>query len=339
MENNIIGYNVYVNGVKYNQEPVRSLRYVVEGLDNGTEYDFTVTSLDEFGNESVESVMKSETPDGFETDISNRTNERGRDIQLGFYPRGMCFSRDEFKFYAVEFISGGSSILHSYDLEFPSTLPDIAEVISSDSQMEITTDIGEPYDIHFNFSDQFLFIIGNSGLAKYKLSIPGDINSAVLEDVNSDISGSGITFDRYGYRMFVGRNPSGNVYNIDQYNASSPWDISNPILSITNPVSFGGESGLTLNRGLVFKDNGSKIYMARRHRRLVSTNTFSFRIYELSLSAPYNIENLEGSSIRIPNNEGDSGTRAPYAITLNKNSSKLLVSNSGTQQIREFILN
>ncbi|MGO4532074.1 fibronectin type III domain-containing protein [Paenibacillus sp. 2TAF8] len=41
----VIGYNVYLNNVKQNTTPINSDRYVVNGLNNGTSYNFSVTSV------------------------------------------------------------------------------------------------------------------------------------------------------------------------------------------------------------------------------------------------------------------------------------------------------
>ena len=55
------GYNVYVDGVKKNTDPVTGARYLVEGLSPGTKYDLFVTAVDEVSNESLISSTVSTT--------------------------------------------------------------------------------------------------------------------------------------------------------------------------------------------------------------------------------------------------------------------------------------
>ena len=48
----IAGYNVYLNGVKKNDNPVTTPTYLIKELIAGINYDFFVTTIDELGNES-----------------------------------------------------------------------------------------------------------------------------------------------------------------------------------------------------------------------------------------------------------------------------------------------
>ena len=59
----VIGYNIYVNGVKDNDEPLNSLEYLVEGLTPATSYVLFITSVDSQGNESLASnYVSANTP-------------------------------------------------------------------------------------------------------------------------------------------------------------------------------------------------------------------------------------------------------------------------------------
>jgi fibronectin type 3 domain-containing protein len=56
------GYNVYVNGVKSNDSPITSTTAVSGNLTNGTTYSFTVTAVDQYGQESAQSSAVQATP-------------------------------------------------------------------------------------------------------------------------------------------------------------------------------------------------------------------------------------------------------------------------------------
>lgn len=59
---NVIGYNVYMGGVKQNGALVTTTSYSKTGLVNGTPYSFQVTAVDRFGQESDLSVSRTVTP-------------------------------------------------------------------------------------------------------------------------------------------------------------------------------------------------------------------------------------------------------------------------------------
>ncbi len=46
------GYNIYIDGIKNNDEPVKNLEYKATGLRANTEYTITVRAVDEYGNKS-----------------------------------------------------------------------------------------------------------------------------------------------------------------------------------------------------------------------------------------------------------------------------------------------
>jgi chitodextrinase len=57
------GYNVFVNGVKYNTNLVHGTTLLVEGLENEKEYQIQVTAVDTSENESEKSSVKTVAPD------------------------------------------------------------------------------------------------------------------------------------------------------------------------------------------------------------------------------------------------------------------------------------
>lgn len=55
VETDLQGYNLYINGAKYNSNLILSNNYVLNALTNGEKYSITVTAVDTSGNESLHS--------------------------------------------------------------------------------------------------------------------------------------------------------------------------------------------------------------------------------------------------------------------------------------------
>ena len=54
-ETDLQGYNLYINGTKYNSNLILANNYVLSALNNGEKYSITVTAVDTSGNESLHS--------------------------------------------------------------------------------------------------------------------------------------------------------------------------------------------------------------------------------------------------------------------------------------------
>ncbi len=61
-ESDLAGYNVYQDGVKINTSLITGTSNTLTGLTNGTTYNFSITTVDTSGNESVQSSSVSVTP-------------------------------------------------------------------------------------------------------------------------------------------------------------------------------------------------------------------------------------------------------------------------------------
>lgn len=82
-EPNIVGYNVYMDGVKINSALVNGTAYSALGLTNGVTYSFTVTAVDSDGNESPHSNIAYATPkDSWPPDVPQRVVTTGLDGQV-----------------------------------------------------------------------------------------------------------------------------------------------------------------------------------------------------------------------------------------------------------------
>lgn len=62
-ESDVQGYNIYVDGVKYNATPVSGTSYQIIGLEVDTSYQIQVTAVDTSGNESTQSTAITATAD------------------------------------------------------------------------------------------------------------------------------------------------------------------------------------------------------------------------------------------------------------------------------------
>lgn len=55
--NRLKGYNVYMNGIKLNTDPIQTNNYIIDSLENGLEHEFYITSVNTFDIESVPSEL------------------------------------------------------------------------------------------------------------------------------------------------------------------------------------------------------------------------------------------------------------------------------------------
>lgn len=62
-ESDLRGYYVYMNGKKMNNKPITNSFYNITNLENGIEYNFTVSAVDTFDNESEQSLSVLGVPD------------------------------------------------------------------------------------------------------------------------------------------------------------------------------------------------------------------------------------------------------------------------------------
>lgn len=81
-DESLLGYNVYVNGVKHNDEIIKGNSYTVKDLENGKEYIFTVTAVDKAGNESESSKVVTTSPDRDAMPIINVETDL-EDVSMG----------------------------------------------------------------------------------------------------------------------------------------------------------------------------------------------------------------------------------------------------------------
>ena len=129
------------------------------------------------------------------------------------------------------------------------------------------------------------YVVGNGLVAQYDLSVAGDMSTGVYSSKNLNHSSQtgasdGMFFKPDGTKLYItgGGSYFGYPDNVFQYTLSTAWDIST---ASYDSVSFNPSSQTTWPRGLFFKPDGTKMYIASDY----SEN----RVYEYGLSTAWSV--------------------------------------------------
>lgn len=76
----LAGYNVYLDGVRVNDEIIQNISTIIDGLQPNTKYTIAVTSIDEMGNESLLSTFLTETTYELDDQVPQPPSEIMTDI-------------------------------------------------------------------------------------------------------------------------------------------------------------------------------------------------------------------------------------------------------------------
>lgn len=201
---NIIGYNVYVDGVKYNDNPLRTFRHLVTGLTNGQEYEFAVRAVDEWGNETGDSVVVFETPEGMSPiRLAGRTLVHTYNPGLSNEVVAGTFNSGGSTMYIVE--ASTPATIHAIDLTFPYDITDDPPIVAS-------APLGNgSWQSVFNSDGSKLFVKDNGQLTEYALSDNYNIETLSVNEVldtsyflgNANQQRS-VCFDSHFKRLFLG---------------------------------------------------------------------------------------------------------------------------------------
>lgn len=168
---------------------------------------------------------------------------------------GVALSTDGTKLYVCDY---APDKIHQFTLSIPF---DISTGTPDSVSLDVTTQDGSPRAIAFKPDGTKLYVLGDSGndVIQYGLSVAWDIDSAVYDDVEKDISDTGwslrsIVFSPDGSAFYVTEEDN----RVHQWDMSPAWDIA----TATNPSkSLDISTETTLPRGLFFNDNGTKVYV------------------------------------------------------------------------------
>ena len=136
-----------------------------------------------------------------------------------------------------------------------------------------------PRGMTFNSDGTKLYVVGSAGddINEYNLATPFDVSTAVFVDLFSvaaqEQNPTGLQFNPFGTKLFV-IGLSGD--NINEYNLATPFDVS----TADFVDSFSISAQELSPTGLVFNDDGSKVYV-------IGTNGDD--VNEYNLSTPYDV--------------------------------------------------
>ncbi len=136
-----------------------------------------------------------------------------------------------------------------------------------------------PMGLEFNSDGTKLYVIGSSGddITEYNLSTPWDVSTGSFVDTFSvagqDTAPSGLAFNPNGTKLYV-LGDFGN--DINEYNLSTPWDVSTG--SFVDTFSVAAQE--TFPMDLAFNPDGTKLYVS---------GEAGFDINEYNLSTPWDV--------------------------------------------------
>jgi DNA-binding beta-propeller fold protein YncE len=207
--------------------------------------------------DSTNSIVEYDLSTAWDVSSASFLQNRGIGSQ-DYTPHDVFFKPDGTKMYVV---GVGNDRVHEYDL---STAWDISSY-SLLQNFSVGSQDSNPSGISFKPDGTKMYITGysNDRVYEYDLSTAWDVTSAVFLqsfDVSiQDNTPTGIFFKPDGVKVYVvgAQNDSVHEYVLD-----TAWDISSVILASYDNVSFSVASQDNNPRGIFFKPDGTKMYIA-----------------------------------------------------------------------------
>src|SRR5210317_1977234 len=172
-------------------------------------------------------------------------------------PRGITLNGDGTKVYMVGYTN---ATVYQYSL---STAFDISTASYDSVSFSLSSQGTQPDEIIFNNDGTKFYVcmINNETVFQYSLSSAYDMSTATYDSVSLDVSGQsnnprGIALNGDGTKFFVLGEVNDAVY---QYSLGTAYSLSG---ASYDSVSFDVSGQVTLPTGLVFGDNGTKMYIA-----------------------------------------------------------------------------
>jgi 6-phosphogluconolactonase (cycloisomerase 2 family) len=176
-------------------------------------------------------------------------------------PRGLAFKPDGTSLYVI---GRDSDTVFQYSL---STGFDISTA-SLNVSFDVSTQEDRSMGVTFRPDGTQMYVMGrtNEAVFEYSLSTSYDVSTASFTQSFSvsgqDNNPRSVAFDSDGQIMYV---VGANTDTIYQYAVSTPFDVSTASLTTTLDVSARG----TVPTGLVFKPDGSHMYVTRENNATV----------------------------------------------------------------------
>ena len=184
-----------------------------------------------------------------------------------------------------------------------------------------------PRDITFNDDGTKMYIAGaaNDNIYQYSLTTAYDISTASYDSVSfsqlsQESSVQDVEFKPDGTKMYI---IGGGTDTVFQYSLSTAWDLST---ASYDSVSFSTNSVDTLPTGMVFKPDGTKMYL---------TGQASDNVYSYTMSTAWDVSTLSYDSVFLY--VGGEET-SPTDLHFSSDGIKLYVLGNGTDVIHSYTL-
>ena len=228
------------------------------------------------------------------------------------------FKPDGTKMYIVG--STGDAV-YQYSL---STAWDLSTASYDSVSFSVSAQDTFPLAVTFKPDGTKMYISGttNDRIYQYSLSTAWDLSTASYDSVSFSVSAqeanpAGLTFKPDGTKMYVG----GSSSSVYQYSLSTAWDLST---ASYDSVSFSVVSQDTGPRGIVFKPDGTKLYISA---------TTSDSIYQYSLSTAWDLSTASYDSVSFSVVSQDT---FPSGIVFKSDGTKMYVVGNTSDTIYQY---
>jgi len=182
-----------------------------------------------------------------------------------------------------------------------------------------------PLGVFFKPDGTKMYITGSTGddVNEYNLSTPWNVSTAsfvaVSTGITQDTAPEDLSFKNDGLTLFVLGSTNDTVY---QYTLSVAWDITTATYA---SKSFSVTSQDTSPTGLWMKPDGTTMYI---------TGTLNDRIYQYTLSTPWDISTASYSSISFVISQESN----PQGVALSNDGTKMWIVGTSGDDINEYTL-
>jgi len=227
-------------------------------------------------------------------------------------PTEVAFNGDGTKMYMMG-LTGGCTI-YQYSL---SSAFDVST--ASYDSVSFSVNSQSPYSYGFSFNDDGtkIYVLGNTGsIYQYSLSTAFDLSTASYDSVSfnagsQDVNTYAIKFNSAGTKMYI--SGAGAPASIYQYSLSSAFDLST---ASYDSVSFNVSSQETSPYGLVFKSDGTKMYVS---------GFSSDSVHQYSLSSAFDLSTASYDNLSF---SFASQATFHYSLTLSADGTKMHILSS-----------
>jgi len=184
-----------------------------------------------------------------------------------------------------------------------------------------------PTSVVFNNDGTKLYVSGfaNDNIHQYSLTTAYDISTASYDSVSFNVNSQDsnpydIAFNNTGTKLYMIGNLNDSVY---QYSLSTAFDLST---ASYDSVSFSVSSQETSPNGLIFNNDGTKMYIC---------GGSSLSVHQYTLSTAFDISTASYDSVSFSFASQDGGV---YGMSFNNDGTKLYMAGNLTDTIYQYTL-